>query len=216
MTNLHAIVVPLQTAVPHLTKFLTKSHRVIYKRKKKTKNFNEKEGNKREGQKYCHEGKEENSKCQIQTIKQKEGNLDIHKNKYCHQPNAHFERTQSTFNNTVMRKRNKIVLFSDVILKNLRMGEFNSFMKKGEVSLKSFPGPKARQSNRHTILFLENNTFDAAAIHVVINHLLSNVKSINDIWKDIDIGLRCRNNNIGIIFISSIAHSSKVNPASNS
>ena len=37
MTHLHAIVVPLQTVVPHLTKFLTKSHRVIYKRKKKQK-----------------------------------------------------------------------------------------------------------------------------------------------------------------------------------
>ena len=49
MTSLaiHTIVVSLQTAVPHLTKFLTKSHRVIYKRK--SKNFNEKEG-----QKYCH------------------------------------------------------------------------------------------------------------------------------------------------------------------
>ena len=36
MTNLaiHTIVVPLQTGVPNLTKFLTKSYRVIYKRKK--------------------------------------------------------------------------------------------------------------------------------------------------------------------------------------
>ena len=36
VTNLaiNAIVVPFQTAVPHLTKYLTKSHRVIYKRKK--------------------------------------------------------------------------------------------------------------------------------------------------------------------------------------
>ena len=36
MMNLaiHTIVVPLQTAVPRLTKFLTKSHREIYKRKK--------------------------------------------------------------------------------------------------------------------------------------------------------------------------------------
>ena len=36
MMNLaiHAIVVPLQTAVPTLTKFLTKSHPVIYKRMK--------------------------------------------------------------------------------------------------------------------------------------------------------------------------------------
>ena len=36
VTNLaiNAIVVPFQTAVPHLTKYLTKSHLVIYKRKK--------------------------------------------------------------------------------------------------------------------------------------------------------------------------------------
>ena len=36
MTNLaiHTIVVPLQTVVPHLTKFMAKSHRIIYKRKK--------------------------------------------------------------------------------------------------------------------------------------------------------------------------------------
>ena len=48
MTNLviNTIVVPLQTAVPRLMEFLTKFHRVIYK--KKLEYFNEKEGNKRE------------------------------------------------------------------------------------------------------------------------------------------------------------------------
>ena len=92
------------------------------------------------------------------------------------------------------------------------MGEFNSFIKKGEVSLKAFPGAKARRLNHHTIPILEDNTYDAAAIHVGIKDLFSNVKSNNDIWKNIiDIGLRSRNNNIGMIFISS---SSKVNPAS--
>ena len=95
------------------------------------------------------------------------------------------------------------------------MGEFNSFIKKGQVSLNSFPGAKARQSNHRTILLLEDNTYDAAAIHVGINDLLSKVKSTNDICKGIIyIGLRCRNNNIGMIFISSIAYISKVNPAS--
>ena len=55
MTNLtiHTILVPLKTAVLHLTKFLTKYHGVIYKRKK-LKNFNEKEKNERKGQKHCH------------------------------------------------------------------------------------------------------------------------------------------------------------------
>ena len=37
LNKIHAIVVSLQTAVPHLTKFLTKSHRAIYKKKKKKK-----------------------------------------------------------------------------------------------------------------------------------------------------------------------------------
>ena len=95
------------------------------------------------------------------------------------------------------------------------MGEFNSFIKKGGVSLKVFPGAKARQLNNHTIPPLEDNTYDAAAIHVGINDLLSKITSNNDICKDIvDIGLRSRNNSIRMIFISSIAYSSKVNPAS--
>ena len=93
------------------------------------------------------------------------------------------------------------------------MGEFNFFIRK--VSLKDFQGAKAKQLNHHIIALLEDNTYDAAAIHVGINDLLTNVKSTNDICKDIiDIGLRCRNNNIVIIFISGIAYSSKVNPAS--
>ena len=97
----------------------------------------------------------------------------------------------------------------------MRIREFNSFINKGEVSLKAFPGAKARQLNHHTISHLKDNTYDAAAVHVGINDLTSNVKSSNDICKDIiDIDLRYRNNNIGMIFISSIAYSSKVNPTS--
>ena len=92
------------------------------------------------------------------------------------------------------------------------MGEFS--LEKGEVSLKAFPGAKARQLN-HTIPLLDDNTYDAAVIHVGINDLLCSFKSTNDICRDIiDIGLRCRNNNIGMIFISSIAYNFKVNAAS--
>ena len=76
------------------------------------------------------------------------------------------------------------------------MEELDYFIKNGKVSLKVFPGSKARSK-------------------IYLNNLLSKMKSINDICKDvIDIGLRCRNNNIGIIFIWSIAFSSKVNIAS--
>ena len=46
--------------------------------------------------------------------------------------------------------------------------------------MKAFPGVKARQLNHHTIPLLEDNAYDAAAIHVGINDFLSNVKSTND------------------------------------
>ena len=63
------------------------------------------------------------------------------------------------------------------------MGELDYFIKNGEVSLKVFPRSKVRSK-------------------ICLNNLLSKIKSINDIWKDvIDVGLRCRNNNIGMIFI---------------
>ena len=149
-----------------------------------------------------------------ETTKERTGNLNIHKNRYYHQSKAPVERIQSTFSSVITKKRKKIVLFSDSILKNLRMGEFNSFIKKREVSLKAFPGAKARQLNHYTIPLLEDNTYDGAIIHVGKNNLLSNDKSTNDICKEIiNIVPRCRNDNIGMIFISSIAYSSKVNPS---
>ena len=86
---------------------------------------------------------------------------------------------QSTFSSAVTRKRNKVVVFSHSMLKNFKIGEFNSFMEKGEVLLKAFPRVKARQLNHHTIPLLEDNIYDATAIHAGMNKLLSNVKSID-------------------------------------
>ena len=92
------------------------------------------------------------------------------------------------------------------------MEEFNSFVKKGEVYLKAFPGAKVNQLNYQTIPIIEGHNYDAAAIHVGINDLLSSNKSVNDICRDIiSIGLRCRSNNISKVFISSLAYSSKIN-----
>ena len=54
ITNLaiHKISVHRREAVPLLTKLMMKSPRVI-KNRKRIENFNEKEGNEREGQTYC-------------------------------------------------------------------------------------------------------------------------------------------------------------------
>ena len=50
------------------------------------------------------------------------------------------ETVQSSYNNIESRKKKEIVLFSDSILENLRMEEFNSFVQEGEVYLKALLG----------------------------------------------------------------------------
>ena len=106
------------------------------------------------------------------------------------------------------------MLFTDSILKTLRMGELNRHINDGKVHLKSFPGSKANQLNHHTIPILEEHQYDAAAIHVGINDLLKgmpNNECVDSICNDIlEIALRCRNHNIGEVFISSVTNSSKV------
>ena len=71
------------------------------------------------------------------------------------------------------------------------MGEFNSFVKEGEVYLKAFPGAKENQLSYQTIPVSQGNNYGAVSIHVGINDLLSSNKSINGIYRDIiSIGLR--------------------------
>ena len=69
----------------------------------------------------------------------------------------HENRIKSTYSNVVRNKKNKIVLFTDSILKILRMGELNCHVNGGKVHLKSFPGSKAKQLNHHTIPILEEH-----------------------------------------------------------
>ena len=128
----------------------------------------------------------------------------------------HENRIKSTYSNVVRNKKNKIVLFTDSILKIIRMGELNCHVNGGKVHLKSFPGSKAKQLNHHTIPILEEHQYDAAAIHVGINDLLKGMSNnvtvtVDSICNDIfGIALRCRNHNIDEVFISSVAYSSKV------
>ena len=118
-----------------------------------------------------------------------------------------------------MRKKKKnIVLFTDSILKTLRIGKLNRHINGGKVHLKSFPGSKAKQLNLHKIPILEEHQYEASAIHVGgINDLLKGLSNsvtvtVNSICNDIfEISLGCRNYNIGEVFISSVAYSSKVN-----
>ena len=108
--------------------------------------------------------------------------------------------------------KNSGEIITDSILKTLRMGELNRHINGGKVYLKSFPGSKANQLNHNMIL--EEHQYDAAAIHVGINDLLKGMPdnvTVDSICNDIlEIVLRCRNHNIGEVFTSSVACSSKV------
>ena len=97
-------------------------------------------------------GRKNVSKEKDETTKERTDNLHIHKNRYYHQSKAPVERIQSTFSSVIMKKRKKIVLFSDSILKNLRMGEFNSFIKKRRSFPESVSGGKSKtiKSLNHT------------------------------------------------------------------
>ena len=112
------------------------------------------------------------------------------------------------------KKKKKVVLFTDNILKTLSMDKFNSCIIGANVQLKSFPGCKTMKLDHHTIPILQQQHYDAAGIHVGINDLRnsSSKKSVDEICNDIiKIALRCRSHNIATIFISSTAYSTKVN-----
>ena len=126
-----------------------------------------------------------------------------------HENRLNVNRMTSTYSNVVRNKKKNIVLFTDSILKTLRMGELNRHINGGKVHLKSFPGSKANQLNHHTIPILEEYQYDAAVIHVGVSDLLKgmpNNVTVDSICNDIlETVLRCRNHNIGEVFTSSVA-----------
>ena len=100
-----------------------------------------------------------------------------------------------------------VVIFSDSMVKGLKMKQLNSHINDGKVYLKAFPGAKADQLNHHAKPSLEEYEYDAAIIHVGINDILRSKgeKEINDIPRKImNIAETCTNYNIPKIFISSI------------
>ena len=69
----------------------------------------------------------------------------------------HEKLIRSTYSNVVRNKKKNIVLFTDSIMKTLRIGELNPHINARKGHLKLFPGSKAKQLNRHTIPILEEH-----------------------------------------------------------
>ena len=120
-----------------------------------------------------------------------------------------FEKMRTSYSN-IVKEKPKNVIFTDSMLKTLRMKEFNIYLNGGIAHLKPFPGSKAEKMDHHVIPILEEHQYDAAVIHVGINDLLKSRTNINvsEITKDIiNITLRCRSHNTATIFISTIVYS---------
>ena len=88
-------------------------------------------------------------------------------------------------------------------------------IKNCKVDLKAFPGAQANQLINRSRPVLEGNNYDVGVIHVGVNDLLNrrhlNDDVLSEICDDIiNMGIRCRNYNIGTIFISGIAYSTRI------
>ena len=130
-----------------------------------------------------------------------------------HQTRNIFEKIGTFYSNILNQKPKNVVIFTDSMLKSLRMKEFNKYLNGGTAHPKLFPGSKAKQIDHYVIPILEEHQHDPTFIHGGINNLLksrTNI-SVNQIAMDIiNIALRCRSHNIATIFISSIVYSTKV------
>ena len=84
-------------------------------------------------------------------------------------------------------------------------------------SLLIFTAVTVANLHHHTIPMLEEHQYNTAAIHDGINDILKgmpNNVTVDSICNDIfEVALRCRNDNIGEVFISSVAYSSKASNA---
>ena len=103
-----------------------------------------------------------------------------------------------------------VVIFSDSMVKVLKMKQFNSHIH-GKVYLKVNPAAKAGQLNHHVKPSLKEYKYDAAIIRIGINDILSKGENeVNDIPRKVtNIADTCRNYNIAKIFISSIVSCSR-------
>ena len=68
-----------------------------------------------------------------------------------------FEKIGTSHNNIVKQKPKKVVIFTDSMLKSLRMKKFNKYLNGGIAHLKPFSGSRAKQIDHHVIPILEGH-----------------------------------------------------------
>ena len=76
----------------------------------------------------------------------------------------------------------KIIIFGDSIPHEIKVNEFNYYLKSGEAKFKCIPGLFAHEMKFYVEPTLETNDFKVALLHVDINDILKN-RSSPDIEK---------------------------------
>ena len=78
-----------------------------------------------------------------------------------------FEKIGTSYSNMVKQKPKNVVIFTDSMLKSLRMKEFNKNLNGGIAHLKPFPGSKAKQMDHCVISILEEREYDLQSYMLV-------------------------------------------------
>ena len=132
--------------------------------------------------------------------------------------NQHSYRRKFSASESECSKRKKqIVIFGDSIPHGIRLHEFNHWLHKGHVQLKSFPGGTFKELLYYVEPTLKSKQFDAALIlHVGVNELLNDesqdsVQNLLDNLKQI--GLKCKSAGVTRVLISGIVVNKKLTRA---
>ena len=77
------------------------------------------------------------------------------------------------------KDQRNFLIFTDSILKGIRIREFNSFIKNGKTKMVSFPQTTSNKILHYLDVHLTNSSADAVILHVGVNDLLENKSQLN-------------------------------------
>ena len=141
--------------------------------------------------------------------------LSVVMNKYPKNQRSYGRKSAAPEDKFLKRKK-QIVIFSDNILRGIRLCEFNNWLHKGYAQLKSFPGDVSKELLYYVEPRLKNKKFDAALLHVGVNDLVNyegqgTLQNLLDNLKQI--GLKCKSAGVKRILISGIVVNNKLTSA---
>ena len=105
------------------------------------------------------------------------------------------------------------MIFTDSILKGIRIRELNSFIKNGKTKMVSFPGATSKEILHYLDIHLANSFADVVILHVGVNDLLEdNIQSkIENLGKNLrSIVEKCHTYRIKNVFISGLVYTTRI------